>query len=69
MLSTYHVMSTFQSKKSGFWKGESSALAVQLKAEREPLPRKTPPIFLSQDPNACYLVKSRRGIPSTSIFH
>jgi len=35
----YHVMENFP-KSLVFWKGESSALAILLKAEGEPLPRK-----------------------------
>jgi len=35
----YHVMEYFP-KSLAFWKGESSALAILLKAEGEPLPRK-----------------------------
>jgi len=36
------------SKSLGFWKGESSALAILLKAEGEPLPRKITIKFFSQ---------------------
>jgi len=43
-----------------FWKGESSALAVLLKAGNL-FQEKLAPIFLSEDPNTCCPVKSGRG--------
>jgi len=56
----YHVME-YCPKSLVFWKGESSALAILLKAEGEPL-------FLSEDPNTCCPVESGRGTPHHS-FH
>jgi len=55
----YHVMEYFP-KSLVFWKGESSAVAFQLKAEGEPFPRKLTPNFSL---NTCYPVESERGTP------
>jgi len=58
----YNATEYFPIQKVWFHsKGESSAPAWQLKAEGEPLLRKKPPIFLSEDPSTGYPGESERG--------
>jgi len=63
--SIYHVMEYFP-KSLVFWKGESSALAIQLRAEGEPLPRKLTPNFTLRGPQ--HVLSGRRTLANVGFL-
>jgi len=53
-----------------FWKGESSALAIQLKAEGEPLQRKNNPQYFSQrTPTRAIWLKAEEELSLILLFN
>jgi len=64
-----NVMGVFSNPKGPvFWNsGESSARAIQLKVEGEPLPRKTPQFFLQETPTHAIRSKAEEELSSLHL--